>query len=769
MDLCTEDVCDPVDGSCSHPPVDCDDGDACNGLETCDPADGSCLPGTMLDCDDLDPCTVDDCDPGMGCTNDARDCDDFNPCTLDSCDPVTGCENEPDPSAMPGIALALDGDSLAAYPPFDFLRSYSTDDTVEVAVDPSASPELVGETCDVYVVESRTAAEWCADAALLDARGAPDTRSFLAGSTTDNRFPLIAAGQLDASGFTDVGRGYDVVLDCDQDGALGPDDYIDGARGEAGLFLVHDLSGAGGLATSTFDEIGPLATPPIFPTFGDGDDMRFYYPALLDDPAYEGTFPLIVVSHGNGHNVFWYDFLQSHLASYGYIVMSHDNNTFPGIEAASTSTINFTDRVFSESATLGPMGNPGVLDGHLDPTQIVWIGHSRGGEGIARALDRLIDEGATPPNLTYDASGIRLLISIAPTDFQGAPQSDPHDKPYGLLYGAADGDVFGCPGAPVPYGFDIFERATGLRASAYLHGASHNDFNECGMGPEDGVGPDLVGCPEAQDVQKAFIIALVEHVMDGSLAAKDFLWRQKEVLKAVSVDPGTVTGRDFRDALGGTDFVIDDFQSEPDPAVSSSGEAVTLTVSNALQDLLLDNNSDLNWSAADPMNGLTRVNDEMAPGDDHRGLVFDWTAGDDVLIDFAIAAAEADWTDDGFLSLRAGQMPRHPETTAVLEDLSFEVSLLDGGGGGSSILIAAYGAGLEGPYQRQHGTPGNPCGAVGFGWQTEFEVIRIRLSDFLRDGASLDLSNVATLRLRFGGAGSPQGRIVIDDLRLSPR
>ena len=85
---------------------------------------------------------------------------------------------------MPGIALELAGDSLAAYPHFDFLRSYSTDDTVEVAVDPSASPELVGETCDVYVVESRTAAEWCADAALLDARGAPDTRSFLAGSTT---------------------------------------------------------------------------------------------------------------------------------------------------------------------------------------------------------------------------------------------------------------------------------------------------------------------------------------------------------------------------------------------------------------------------------------------------------------------------------------------------------------------------------------------------------------------------------------------------------
>lgn len=269
-------------------------------------------------------------------------------------------------------------------------------------------------------------------------------------------------------------------------------------------------------------------------------------------------------------------------------------------------------------------------------------------------------------------------------------------------------------------------------------------------------------------MQKAYVLAMIEHVLDGSPAAKDFLWRQKEVLKSAGVAPATVIGRDFRDALAGGGFVIDDFQSEPDPAVSSSGEAVTLTVSNVLQDLLADNNGDLDWSPADPMNGLTRVNDSAAPNDDHRGLVFDWTSGDDVLIEFDVAPAETDWSDDGYLSLRAGQMPRHPETVAVLEDLSFEVSLLDGSGGGSSILIDAYGAGLEEPYQRQDGTPGFPCGGMGFGWQTEFEVIRIRLSDFQRDGSGLDLSNVTSVRLRFGGVGSAQGRLILDDLRLSP-
>ena len=47
-----------------------------------------------------------------------------------------------------------------------------------------------------------------------------------------------------------------------------------------------------------------------------------------------GELPLLVVSHGNGHSFAWYRFLQDHLASYGYIVFSHDNNTLPGIETA---------------------------------------------------------------------------------------------------------------------------------------------------------------------------------------------------------------------------------------------------------------------------------------------------------------------------------------------------------------------------------------------------------------------------------------------------
>ena len=88
-DMCTTGgVCQ--DGGCTTgTPVDCDDDDVCNGLETCDPLTG-CVPGQTLDCSDGNACTSDVCAPVEGCSNpnvvDGSACDDGQRCTLfDSC------------------------------------------------------------------------------------------------------------------------------------------------------------------------------------------------------------------------------------------------------------------------------------------------------------------------------------------------------------------------------------------------------------------------------------------------------------------------------------------------------------------------------------------------------------------------------------------------------------------------------------------------------------------------------------------------------------
>jgi hypothetical protein len=78
--------------------------------------------------------------------------------------------------------------------------------------------------------------------------------------------------------------------------------------------------------------------------------------------------------------------------------MSHQNNTGPGIETASTTTLTNTDYLIGHQASIGG----GVLVGHLDSSRITWIGHSRGGEGVLRAYTRDFTGHFTPANFTVD-------------------------------------------------------------------------------------------------------------------------------------------------------------------------------------------------------------------------------------------------------------------------------------------------------------------------------------------------------------------------------
>ena len=95
-DACTDnDLC--KQGSCTPgPPKQCGDGEPCNGVESCDPAAG-CVAGIPPPCDDGDVCNgVETCSPGFGCELGAKlECHDDNPCTLDGCDPGAGCTFTP--------------------------------------------------------------------------------------------------------------------------------------------------------------------------------------------------------------------------------------------------------------------------------------------------------------------------------------------------------------------------------------------------------------------------------------------------------------------------------------------------------------------------------------------------------------------------------------------------------------------------------------------------------------------------------------------------
>jgi len=88
---CTVNTCDPTVG-CVASPVTCDDGDACT-TDSCDALQG-CV-AAPISCDDGDACTIDSCNPATGCTTTVITCDDNNACTTDTCNSATGCTTTP--------------------------------------------------------------------------------------------------------------------------------------------------------------------------------------------------------------------------------------------------------------------------------------------------------------------------------------------------------------------------------------------------------------------------------------------------------------------------------------------------------------------------------------------------------------------------------------------------------------------------------------------------------------------------------------------------
>lgn len=70
----------------------CDTGDKCVKASSC--FNGQCQVDQVVDCSDGNACTEDVCNPSTGaCSHPATNCDDKNPCTTDTCDMTKGCQH----------------------------------------------------------------------------------------------------------------------------------------------------------------------------------------------------------------------------------------------------------------------------------------------------------------------------------------------------------------------------------------------------------------------------------------------------------------------------------------------------------------------------------------------------------------------------------------------------------------------------------------------------------------------------------------------------
>jgi len=637
--------------------------------------------------------------------------------------------------------VELAGVPTMGFPEFTFVQAFNAGDPVPVGIDTHHHRGLGGDTIDVYVVAHRTPDQWILDRSLVSATGAPVSFTPSMGALGENIVQVDSGTLPGFTGTAQVGIGYDVVLDLDQDGFLDAHDYIDGWGEEAGFTVMPNLTKPGPYGTTmTSYNGGPFKRQEIF------------YPTEITSL---GELPLVMVSHGNGHNYKWYRHIGNFLSSWGYVVSSHENLTGPGIQTASESTLTNTDLFLNNRDIIGG----GAMEGHVDSHTIIWIGHSRGAEGVAWAYNQLVN--ALPFPVSFTASDIKLVSSIAPTDFLGPSKSDPLNVPFQLWTGGADDDVYGCADNDIAQTFHLHDRADGERMSISLHGVGHGDFHSNASSSSVAKGPCLVGRTRTHRVMKGYLLPLLESVLHDNAAAREYLWRQYESFRPIAANssPCIVADLMYRPDPREPGFVLDDFQANPLPKLSSSGGLVTWNVAGMVQGRLDDRNKTFTGDTGERFNGLT-----MATAlDDSEGIVFEYGTFESNFIQFDLPDASPDLSEFSFLSFRSCQITRNILTRAQRGDLDFSVMLIDDLEQKSTIHIAAYGGGIEEPYLRRG------CGQ-GAGWTSEWETIRIPLRDFSASGTPLDLSALRSVRFLFGSDhGSAEGRLGLDEIQFTSK
>lgn len=307
-------------------------------------------------------------------------------------------------------------------------------------------------------------------------------------------------------------------------------------------------------------------------------------------PQGEGPFPVVLMVHGNHLMEHFsdegYGYLGELLASRGLIAISVDENF---LNYSAWSGIPDQDMKLRAWMLLKHIGQlqqfaedpSSRFYGKVDFQRVALIGHSRGGQAVAMAADRVqwfsYDSGLPLPS-SYQIKGV---VAIAPTDtFVDGRQAKLYDISYLTLQGAKDADLVNFNGERQYARVDIAEGADAFKASLYIAGANHSQFNTA-WGEFDNSFPGRLFIrpagklePVAQrQIAKAYVSAFMETVLH-----KDEQYRPlfRDYRTGLRILPSTAYYNQYQD---GRFRLLADYEGEDrhQPGPRLSAEAVGLT------------------------------------------------------------------------------------------------------------------------------------------------------------------------------------------------
>lgn len=202
-------------------------------------------------------------------------------------------------------------------------------------------------------------------------------------------------------------------------------------------------------------------------------------------PEEVGNCPTLFIIHGNHtyteESYLGYEYLGQYLASYGYVMVSVDENSCNLLTNENDArAILLLENIKALQAYSKDDESP--IYQKIDDKHLAIAGHSRGGEAVSIAY--LFNKEEVSPNngemkLDYHFN-IESIIAIAPTIDQYKPTNksvELEDVNYLIIHGANDQDLYEFGGMKQYKNIHFTGQGEYIKTSLYCAGCNHGQFN----------------------------------------------------------------------------------------------------------------------------------------------------------------------------------------------------------------------------------------------------------------------------------------------------
>ncbi len=494
-------------------------------------------------------------------------------------------------------------------------------------------------------------------------------------------------------------------------------------------------------------------------------------------PEGDGTFPLVLIVHGNHSMIDYsddgYGYLGNLLASRGFITVSIDENFLNGHWSGDFRGKEMPARAWLLLKHLEQWRNWNSDKNHelankVDITNIMLVGHSRGGEAVSIAaayneLPYFPDNANEKFDFDFDIKGV---VAIAPTDYRYHRQIALKNLNFLSIQGSYDSDEVSFWGMRAYRRLKFTDSISRFKSGVYMHHANHGQFNTT-WGKSDFGAPakwllNLAPLLEEQQQQKAakvFISAFAEATLKNN---QEF----RAIFKDISIANEWLPVEHYLTHFEASEFkTICDY--EEDININTASDSTTLQAKNlalwreenlsARDENSQENNAVvLGWDKKDATTVNTIGSYELLLSQSHKSLF-----KKESQLQFTLGSGNHEW-----LQIDSEEKEIERNEKRKVPQIDFTIELSDEQGQTASLKISTI-KGIPKPLKTRFTKfKFLDKEMIGEDWEVQLQTYHFSLKAFAKQNVNLNIEDLKTITFLFDQ--TPYGVIVLDEIGVSP-